>query len=40
MNAVDEMGKLALELQKFMDDVGATYPVWAELKQNTCGYLN
>jgi 2-dehydropantoate 2-reductase len=39
MNAVDEMGKLALDLQKFMDESGAKYPVWTELKQNTCGYL-
>jgi 2-dehydropantoate 2-reductase len=40
MNAVDEMGKLALDLQKFMDECGVAYPVWAELKQNTNGYLN
>jgi hypothetical protein len=33
------MGKLALDLQKFMDESGAKYPVWTELKQNTCGYL-
>jgi 2-dehydropantoate 2-reductase len=40
MNAVDEMGKLAQDLQKFMDESGATYPVWLELKQNTNGYLS
>jgi 2-dehydropantoate 2-reductase len=40
MNAVDEMGKLAQDLQKFMDESGVAYPVWNELKQNTNGYLN
>jgi 2-dehydropantoate 2-reductase len=40
MNAVEEMGKLALDLEVFMDENGATYPVWKELKQNTNGYLN
>jgi 2-dehydropantoate 2-reductase len=38
MNAVDEMGKLAQDLQTFMDGCGATYPTWSNLKQ-TCGYL-
>jgi 2-dehydropantoate 2-reductase len=40
MNAVDEMGKLADSLQKFMDENGATYSVWLELKQKTNGYLS
>lgn len=40
MNAVDEMEKLALDFGAFMDDCGASYPVWQELKQNTNGYLN
>jgi 2-dehydropantoate 2-reductase len=40
MNAVDEMGKLALDLQKFMDESGVAYPVWKQLKQATGGYLN
>jgi 2-dehydropantoate 2-reductase len=39
MNAVEEMGKLALDLEAFMDNCGASYPVWKELKQNTNGYL-
>jgi 2-dehydropantoate 2-reductase len=40
MNAVDEMGKLASDFESFMDERGATHPVWTELKQNTNGYLN
>jgi 2-dehydropantoate 2-reductase len=40
MNAVDEMGKLAQDLAAFMDENGATYPVWTELKQSAGSYLN
>jgi 2-dehydropantoate 2-reductase len=40
MNAVDKMEKLALDFGAFMDECGASYPVWQELKQNTNGYLN
>jgi 2-dehydropantoate 2-reductase len=39
MNAADEMGKLAFDLETFMDDRGAPHPIWTELKQNTNGYL-
>jgi 2-dehydropantoate 2-reductase len=40
MNAVDEMGKLAIDFAAFMDGIGAGYPVWNELKEKTNGYLN
>jgi 2-dehydropantoate 2-reductase len=40
MNATEEMGKLADDFKALMDGLGASYPVWEELRQNTNGYLN
>jgi 2-dehydropantoate 2-reductase len=40
MNAVEEMGKLALDLEKFMDECGVDYPVWKELKLSAGRYLS
>jgi 2-dehydropantoate 2-reductase len=40
MNATEEMGKLAADFKTLMDGIGASYPVWEELRQTTNGYLN
>jgi 2-dehydropantoate 2-reductase len=40
MNAVEEMGMLAQELQKFMDESDVVHPIWTELKVSTGSYLN
>ncbi len=39
MNAVDEMGALNRDLEKFFEENGAEYPVWKELEKECGKYL-
>lgn len=39
MNATDEMGALARDLEAFYDKNGADYPVWRELEKEAAKYL-
>jgi 2-dehydropantoate 2-reductase len=40
MNATEEMGKLAVDFEGLMKKSGVPYPVWDQLRQDTCGYLS
>ena len=40
MNAVDEMGALNRDLERFFDETGVDYPIWRSLEKEAGKYLS